>query len=167
MNVLLVGITLLMLSFCVQLLLWRVWLPARQIQTLLIVFIIAPFVAIAMLTVTGGQQFLPTFSIADIVRLIFFYASCSLVYIILYSAIEERSPTLAIVSYVGNRAGSTEAELFERFGGGDELFHRIELLTLSKFVGRDGDNWHLTPAGRRLAQLFDVAGRLFGLEVGG
>jgi hypothetical protein len=47
-----------------------------------------------------------------------FYVSFALAYIVLHSAIEVDSPTLAIVSYVAKAGanGCSEAALFARFG---------------------------------------------------
>ena len=167
MTVFLTGIALLLLSFCSQLLFWRLWVPTRQIRALLAIFLLAPLLAVAGLLVTGVPTFLAGLSAAEITSLVVFYVSCSLAYIVLYSAIEEESPTLSIVSYVAKKGECSEADLFDRFGKGNELSQRIELLTLSKLVGGDDAGYHLASGGRRLAKLFDVANRLFGLELGG
>ena len=167
MTVLLVGAALLSMLFCAQLLLWRLWRPVRQIRALLIVFVLAPLIGLAGLFLAGRPHGVAALSDADFVRIILFYVSCSLAYIILYSAIEERSPTLTILAYVAEKRECSEAELFARFGKGDELAGRLVLLIQSQLVGCSGDICRLTKSGRRFAQLFEAASRLFGLESGG
>ncbi|MGB8037118.1 MAG: hypothetical protein WCF39_03540 [Pseudolabrys sp.] len=167
MNVLLTGIALLLISFCSQLLLWRLWIPARQIRAILVIFLLAPLLAVAGALIAGVPAFLAAFTAPEITRLVIFYVSCSLVYVVLYSAIEEKSPTLSIVSYVAMKGECSEADLFGQFGKGRELSQRIELLTLSKLVECDDAGYRLAPGGRRFATLFDAANRLFGLELGG
>ena len=167
MIVLLAGIGLLFLAFCAQLVLWRIFVPGRQIRALLVVFTLVPLVVFGVLQVTGTPEGLATLSAAEIVRLVIFYVSCALAYIVLYSAIEEQSPTLAIVSYVAGRSRCTGADLVDRFGKGHELSQRIELLARSEFVTYEGSRYRLAPVGHRFAKLFDAANRLFGLETGG
>ncbi len=167
MTVLLAGIGLLFISFCAQLVLWRIFIPGRQIRSLLVIFVLVPLIAVGLLKIIGMPEAFATLSAAEIVRLAIFYVSCALTYIVLYSAIEEQSPTLAIVSYVAGRSQCTGADLVDRFGKGHELTQRIELLARSEFVRQDGDRYRLAPAGHRFAKLFDAANRLFGLESGG
>ena len=167
MTVLLAGIGLLFLPFCVQLALWRIFIPRRQIRALLVIFVLVPLIAVGVLQIVGMPDVLATLSAAEIIRLAIFYVSCALMYIVLYSAIEEQSPTLAIVSYVAKRPQCTDADLVDKFGKGHELSSRIELLARSEFVRQESGRYRLSPAGQRFAKLFDAANRLFGLESGG
>jgi hypothetical protein len=166
MTVLLAGVGLLFLSFCAQLVLWRIFIPSRQIPALLLVFILMPLIVAGVVQLTGIPM-PAALSAAEMVRLAIFYVSCALTYIVLYSAIEEQSPTLAIISYVAERSQCTDADLVARFGRGHELSQRIELLARSEFVRQEGDCYRLSPAGDRLAKLFDAANQLFSLESGG
>ena len=167
MTVLLAGIGLLFLAFCVQLVLWRIFIPSRQIRALVVIFFLVPLVVFGVVQLIGTPIALTALSPAEVVRLASFYVSCALTYIVLFSAIEEQSPTLAIVSYVAKEPQCTGGDLVDRFGKGHELSHRIELLDRSEFVKREGDRYWLAPAGDRLAKLFDAANRLFGIEPGG
>jgi hypothetical protein len=167
MTVLLAGIGLLFLSFCAQLVFWRILVPGRQIRALLVIFFLVPLVVFGVVQLIGTPIALTALSPAEIVRLAIFYVSCALTYIVLFSAIEEQSPTLAIVSYVAKKSQCAGADLVDRFGKGQELSHRIELLARSEFVKHEGDRYRLSPPGDRLAKLFDASSRLFGIESGG
>jgi len=131
------------------------------------IFFLVPLIVIGALQITGTPIVLAALTAAEIVRLGIFYVSCALAYTVLFSAIEEQSPTLAIISYVAGRSRCTDVDLVDRFGKGRELAQRIELLARSEFVRQEGDRYRLSPAGDRLAKLFDAANRLFGLESGG
>ena len=167
MTVLLAGMGLLFLSFCAQLVLWRIFIPGRQIRSLLVIFVLVPLIAVGILQITGSPIVLAMLSAAEIVRLAIFYVSCALTYIVLYSAIEEQSPTLRNYFLCGGKVRCTEADLVDTFGKGRELSQRIELLARSEFVRHEGDRYRLAPAGHRFAKLFDAANRLFGIESGG
>ena len=167
MTVLLAGVGLLFLSFCGQLVLWRIFIPTRQIRALLVIFFLVPLIVFGVVQLTGTPIALAALSAAEAARLAIFYVSCALTYIVLFSAIEEQSPTLAIISYVFKKSQCTAADLVERFGKGHELSQRIELLARSEFVKREGDRYRLAATGDRLAKLFDAANRLFGIESGG
>lgn len=168
MRIFLIGIGLLLFSFCVQLALWRIFIPKRQIRAVLAIFFCVPILLVASRHIIAGLPPIPLdLSAAHAARLLIFYVSCVLAYAALYSAIEQQSPTLAIVSYVAKKSECTETELFERFGRGSELLQRVDLLALSKLVISEGDSYRLTAAGRRVAKLFDYAHRLFGVERGG
>jgi hypothetical protein len=167
MTVLLAGIGLLFLSFCAQLVFWRIFVPGRQIRALLVIFFLVPLVVFGVVQLTGTPIALAALSAAETARLAIFYGSCALTYIVLFSAIEEQSPTLAIISYVAEKSQCTGADFVAKFGKGHELSHRIELLARSELVKHEGDRYRLAPPGDRLAKLFDAANRLFGIESGG
>ena len=89
------------------------------------------------------------------------YVAFTLAYVVLYSAIEHQSPTLAIISQVakdGSR-GCASADLYAHFAREDPMSNRIEAMELGGYVQLDEDV--------RYAQLFEYAGGLFGLAKGG
>jgi len=166
MTVLLVGVTLLASSFATQLVLFRVRLPRRQTPALLAVYASVPLLVIGVALGTNHGLQLPA---PEAVRLGLFYVSFALAYIVLHSAIEMQSPTLAIVSYVAKTGatGCSDEELFARFGRGVQLSERLALMESGGLIQDSGDVIDLTAQGRSLAMLFERAGRIFGLAMGG
>ena len=165
MTVLLIGAGLLVASFLVQLVLWRSALPGSQTRALLVIFTLVPVCAAAA---GFAAQRLPLLSAPELVRLALLYVSCMLAYIVLYSAIEMESPTLAIVSHLARHGttGSSNAELFARFGSDDTLRSRIAAIEHGGWIHRDGERLVLTPSGRFYAGLFERGSSIVGLGFG-
>jgi len=166
MAALLTGIVLLATSFLAQLIVWRIRLPRRQTPALLVLFAIVPALGISADLLLGNS--IP-FSIAESLRIALFYTSFSLVYISIYSAIETESASLAIVTYVASAgsSGREDAEIYARFGSGSTIGQRLEQIERSGWTQSSGDTITLTPQGHFWAELFELAGRAFGLNLGG
>jgi len=166
MLVLLDGLGLLACSFLVQLVLFRVRLPSRHTPALLLVYTLVPLIVTAA---AWGVHVLPALSPPEVVRVGLFYISFSLAYIVVHSALEMQSPTLAIVSCVAKAGpnGCSDEILSARFGRGVELAQRLALMEQGGWIQSAGDVVTLSPQGRSYAMLFEHAGRAFGLAMGG
>ena len=96
---------------------------------------------------------------ADYVRLTLLYISVTLSYAILCSAVEVRSPTLGIITYIADRGrcGCPERELMQHFLAQGALADRIELMEVGglvrEFVER---NCALTNKGLLFAEFIRV-----------
>jgi hypothetical protein len=149
-------------SFLVHLVWWRVSLPKRQTRTLLVIFAVVP--VLVAFTLPRLHLSLPQVTLVAL-----FDASCALTYIALYSAIEQQSPTLAIVSRLAaaGDAGCSEGELQQSFGQELPMANRLALMEQSSWLRVDGTSLVLTDEGRFFARLFDRAANVFGLAKGG
>jgi hypothetical protein len=165
MRLFLTGFLLLLLAFFVHIVAWRVRLPRRSIRALLCIFAATPLVVVPIYFAIE-----PAFTDAsDAVRILLFYVSCALVYVVLYSAIESRSPSLAIVSYVASRgsAGCAEADFADHVIDDEGISTRIAAMIAAKMIVVSNGQCTLTPAGRRWAKLFELASAIFRLPLGG
>lgn len=162
MAVLLTGAALLGTSLLAQVLFRNVWVPKRRMRALLVLFAVVPACALLLAWLAGHPVVL---SPAQTVGLALFYAAFSLGYIVLFSAIEAESPTLAIVAYIApaGAAGRSDAELHAVFGRDATMTARFERMELSGWVRSDGGMTRLTPQGRFFAELFERTSRVFGL----
>lgn len=162
MSVLVIGAGLLVLAFIVQVALWRIALPERQTRALLVLFSVVPILVFGIASASGHPLVLST---AELARLGMMYVSCSLAYVVLYSAIEMQSPTLAIVLDIAARGseGRTGADLLVRFGRDDPMAGRLAAMERSGWVCRNGDVLRLTAQGRGYARLFEHASTLVGV----
>ncbi len=108
-------------------------------------------------------------SLPQAILVALFDASSALTYIALYSAIEQKSPTLAIVSRLAaaSDAGCSEADLQQSFGQELPMANRLALMEQSSWLRVDGTSLVLTDEGRFFARLFDRAAIVFGLAKGG
>lgn len=165
MRLFLTGLLLLLLAFFVHIVAWRVRLPRRSIRALLCIFSATPLVVVPIYFAIA-----PAFADAsDAVRILLFYVSCALVYVVLYSAIESKSPSLAIVSYVASRgsAGCAEADFADHVTDDEGISTRIAAMTAAQMIVVSNGQCTLTPAGRRWAKLFEFASTIFRLPLGG
>jgi hypothetical protein len=103
MRLFLAGLVLLLLAFFVHVVAWRLRLPRRSIRALLGIFAATPLVVVPIyFAIEPSPAFIDA---SGAVRILLFYVSCSLVYVVLYSAIESKSPSLAIVSHLASCGG--------------------------------------------------------------
>lgn len=158
---------LLFLSFIVHMLWWRNSRPVRTTSALLIVFLSVPVVTI------GVSFFLSTsihlLQALEVFRLVLFYISYTLVYIVLYSAIEQESPTLAIIHYIKRQGGGgcDESTLVQHLRASEVIEKRFALMAQGGWIMPTGVKWHLTKKGACIACIFENAATFFGLKTGG
>lgn len=158
---------LLFLAFMLHVLWWRIKFPVHTTNTLLLVFFATPlFIYVVYIYLFPT---LVLFTISDIVRLILFYGSCALVYIILYSAIQQQSPTLAMVLYLYSKGktGCDEDSLILYLSATNEIQKRFSLMEQGKWIFSLDETWYLTKKGLRAANFFEYSALVFGLKVGG
>lgn len=167
MRLFLTGLLLLLLAFFVHIVAWRVRLPRRSIRALLCIFATTPLVVVPIYFAIEPSPAITDAS--DAVRILLFYVSCSLVYIVLYSAIESKSPSLAIVSYAAScgSAGCAEADFADHIVDDERISTRIVAMTAAQMIVVDAGQCTLTAPGRRWAELFDFASTVFRLPLGG
>jgi hypothetical protein len=167
MPVFFAGAGLLALSFAVHVIVWRVRLPRRQIETLLAIFALVPLAVLLGIHYSGLPM--PALVSPEALRLVLFYVPFSLAYICIYSAVEIPSPTLTIVSYLGRRrsSGCDEREIADLLNKTDDLNTRLGAMGNGGLIARDDGRYRLTPKGRRIGSLFEFASVIFGLPLGG
>ena len=163
-----VGLALLMLAFVVHVIIWRVHPPKRSIRALLCIFATTPLVAVLIVMAIEPSAVIGA-SLSDALRVLLFYVSCSLVYVCLYSAIEAQSPSIAIVSYVAGcgSAGCSDSDIANHIKDGESVSARIDLMKAAKMIVVGDGRYALTPGGRLWAELFQFAGNIFRLPLGG
>jgi hypothetical protein len=167
MRLFLAGLVLLLLAFFVHIVAWRVYLPKRSIRALLGIFATTPLVVVPIYSLIAP---LAAFTDAsDAVRILLFYVSCALVYVVLYSAIESKSPSLTIVSYVAScgGAGCTEQDFADHITDDEGISTRIAAMTATQMIVVSDGQSTLTLTGRRCAELFEFASAIFRLPLGG
>jgi len=167
MRLFLAGLVLLLLAFFVHIVAWRLRLPRRSIRALLCIFAATPLViAPIYFAIEPSPAFIDG---SGAVRILLFYVSCALVYVVLYSAIESKSPSLAIVSYVAScsSAGCAEADFADHVVDDEGVSTRIAAMQAAQMIVVGDGQCTLTPAGRRWAELFEFASHIFRLPLGG
>jgi hypothetical protein len=169
MHLFLVGLALLILAFVMHVIIWRVQPPKRSIRALLGIFAATPLVTVSIFVAIEPSSAIIGASLSGALRVLLFYVSCSLVYVCLYSAIEAQSPSLAIVSYVAGcgSAGCSETEIGNHIIDRESVSARIDSMTAAKMIVVGDGRCALTPGGRLWAEVFEFAGNIFRLPLGG
>lgn len=151
MTALLLSLSLFGSALLAHLLLWRIWLPRPATGVLLGLFsvigVAGLLVAVWPLAIVSSPWQLGQPGL--------FHAAWSLTYIIIYTGIEETSPSLAVVRAV-HRAGAGGCSLEDLKRVVEEanfLGRRLELLRAEGLAVQEAGNWRLTDKGARVARL--------------
>jgi hypothetical protein len=98
-----------------------------------------------------------------------FHTACSLAYIVAYSALEHRSPSMTLLVAVADSgtAGCSHEELRGLLAGASPVEVRLDAMVHEGMVVRDGDGYRLAPKGRAWATVLTNWRRLLGMPPGG
>lgn len=157
------------LSFALHWIWWRVKLPRRQSAALLLLFTFVLAVGLAAsqwwapLADYGPRGFWACLQVA------IFHIAMTFAYIIAYSALEERSPSMTLLVHVANARGGgrTRDELYAALSGVTPIESRLAAMTRDQMVVVDGRVYRITPKGRAWALTFGTWRRLIRLKKGG
>ena len=157
---------LLFISFVVHVVWWRIKVPTNTTRVFLFIFTIVLIMGLMLMQLL---ELINSYSWHDFMRFFLLYAGSALVYIILYSAIEQQSPTLALIDCISQHGeeGSDEESLKKIINPDKEIEARLLVMRNGRWLQSHDNIWRLTPTGKRIAYLFDYAAVLFGLSLGG
>ena len=173
MKVLVFSLTCFALAFIIQLVFWKIYMPQRQIKTLLLLFfcilVVEMFVLWSAPSSFTFVRLSAPGSIWEYLHICMFFVSLLLAYMITYTALEADSPSLVMVMTIGSAGPEgLDKKKFDRLMSDDTLIvPRIEDLVLDKMVYMDGDKYRLTPKGVLMARIFVFYRKLLGAPKGG
>jgi hypothetical protein len=159
---------LLFAAFLVHLLIWRVRVPRRQTAALLIIFMSALPLGLAIVALVPPlRQFAPT-GTWQYLHVGIFHIGLALAYINGYSLLEDRSPTLTMVTFVadGGEQGRTLEEIVGNVQEAVTVDVRLAAMIRDKMLVEDGQSYCITPKGRAWAAVFSIWLRVLGIERG-
>jgi hypothetical protein len=164
LGVLFTGTALLAAAFFLHVLIWRVHRPSRQIPSLLAWFVVFFVLAVSVLAWLGWRLTSWEFATVSL-----FYGALAVAYVVLYSAIEEDSPSMSLVRdiAVAGPGGRTREELNEVLGRSQIVERRISAMLRDGMVVSDGDRLRLSPKGDRVARILALAAAVMNLDLGG
>jgi hypothetical protein len=172
MSFLFYGVLLFLDAFLVHLMVWRLCLPRRQTNVLLMIFVAVGVLGILMLKARPDLCLLGLAvpeTLSDYLRLSFFYVAAALAYIISYSAIEADSPSLAIVLRISEAGpeGLSKRKLQELMTNEILIIPRLEDLVRDGLAVFADGKYSLTLKGDRFIGIFLFFRSLLGRGKGG
>lgn len=168
MHVVLFAVAVFSLAFLVHWLLWRLWRPRRQILALLILFM--GLFPVVLLCAWLFPEAIPwPEGLWQWLHVTLFYVAVSLAYIVVYSALEQDSPSLTVVAFVAaaGQKGRTMDELQALIPLDFIIGSRFDSMLHGGLIERAGEVYQLTPKGRFWGRLFLLFRRMFKLRLGG
>lgn len=172
MAVLIFGSLMLLLSFIIHLVIWRIRRPLRQTIGILVIFLVVLLAGIIFLLldfVSHDRRLNNLLNLCEVVQLILYYGSMTLAYMITYSAIEVDSPSLVIIRQISDSGpnGLTEEELLGSLDDSKLIMPRLSDLINDKMATFDNQKFVLTRKGKCLGFLFKIYRDLLGAGRGG
>jgi hypothetical protein len=159
MSVLVYGMSLFISAFLIHPAIWRLRLPKKQVNALLMIFSLAFVLGVSLVFKYPELikwDIYPSKNIFEIFQLFFLYATLSVAYILSYPAVEVDSPTLIIIKAVfdSGAAGLDKSKL-ERIADNELLIlPRIRDMVFDKMVYIKDGKYRLLPKGLIMAKLF-------------
>ena len=155
-------------AFLTHWLIWRVWIPRRQTAALLIIFSVVLVLGLAATSTTSAGSW-QLQGYCEALQVVLFHVAGMLAYIVAYSALEERSPSMTILTKVADsgRAGTTRREVGDALLRLSPVEIRLVALVRDGMLDKDGDTYRLTAKGQRWATLFSWWRTLLGFGQGG
>ncbi|MEN6494376.1 MAG: hypothetical protein ABFD16_08795 [Thermoguttaceae bacterium] len=164
-----VAIGLFCAAFLVHWLVWRIHVPRRQSAAILLILLaMLPLGLAVMAFVPPGQAWTPR-GVWEYLHVAIFHVAMTLAYVVAYSALEDRSPSMTILVHVANAkgAGRTREELVAILKGRRPVERRFEALVRDNMVEEVDGVYRLTSKGKQWAWTFLQWRRLLKMDKGG
>jgi hypothetical protein len=170
MKLMAIAFVLTLLAFLSHWIVWRIAIPRRQTASLLLIF------AVVLL---GGYTFCSLRSAKEAgwgldspweyLHVGVCYIATMLGYVVAYSAIEERSPSMTILTWVSEAGGEGRAveDVEMLFSESSPIKMRLQAMLRDGLIACRGQQYVLTAKGRKMALLFDWWARLMNSGRGG
>jgi hypothetical protein len=148
---------------------WHWRMPQRQTAALLGLFLAVLAVGLAagphlpVVAPWAPRGFWPCLQVS------LFHIACTLAYIVTYSALEGRSPSMTLLLEVADakEEGRTRDELLAALSWFSPIDSRLVAMERDGMIVADGEQYRILPKGRTWAAVLDVWRRVVGLGKGG
>jgi hypothetical protein len=168
MSNLFLALFVLVIAFLIHIIMWRLALPKRQTAALLGIFF-GTLAAWLVASYFFAGTWFTAGTLWQAVHVTLFHAACTLAYAAAYSAIEHRSPSMALLTAVADSgaAGCTRDELLQALTDVHPVAVRLRAMEGDGMVVFRGGDYCLTRKGRAWACVFSFWQRLCSMPVGG
>jgi len=167
-NTALLAIGVFATAFFVHLAWWRIALPRRQTAALLGLFFAVLLVWLTVSHFLAGRWFTAA-NRWEAIHVAVFHTACTLAYIVAYSALEHRSPSMTLLVAVADAgdAGCSPDDLRGLLAGASPVEVRLDAMMHDGMIARDGDGYRLAAKGKAWATVLSAWRRLLGMPPGG
>jgi hypothetical protein len=155
-------------AFMAHLAWWRIALPRRQTAALLGLFLAALFAWLAVSHFLPGRWFTAG-DRWEAIHVAVFHIACTLAYVVAYSALEHRSPSMTLLVAVAEAgdAGCSPDQMRGLLASASPLEMRLDAMLHDGMIARDGDGYRLAAKGRAWATVLSAWRRFLGMAPGG
>jgi len=156
-------------AFALHWLWWRVRVPQRQSATILLLFFGVLAAGLGALHVVPALQAWGPWGLWPSLHIAIFHTAMTLAYVVAYSILEERSPSMTLLVYVADSAerGRSREDLHAVLAGLTPVETRLGAMVRDGMIETDGDGFRITPKGRAWAVTFGTWHRFIRLAKGG
>jgi hypothetical protein len=156
-------------AFAVHWLIWRIRIPRRQTLALLLIFLGSLLLGLWVLALMPELHAPVRSGPAAFLQVSQFHVAMALVYIVVYTALEEQSPTLSLVKFVAEarESGRSWAELVAHLEAIQTLQSRLEAMLRDGLLSEEDGVYRLTGKGRSWARVFRWWRGALNMNVGG
>lgn len=168
MRLTLLASALFALAFLVHWLWWRIRIPPRQTLALLGIFMSVLAVWSIAVVVTPDAGFAPRSS-WEWLHIATFHTALTLAYVVAYSAIEHRSPSMTALTFIADAgdAGRSIAEVHSLLEAASPVEVRLNAMVREGMIRREGGGYRLADKGLAWATTLSAWRRLLQLPRGG
>jgi hypothetical protein len=156
-------------AFFLHWIVWRIKIPSRQTAALLLILLgVLPVGLVAIGVLPRLQSFAPV-GFWEYLHVSIFHVAMSLAYVVAYSALEQRSPSMTVLVFVAasRRQGRTREELVDLLKGMLPVEARLDAMLRDGMLADVNDIYQLTAKGRLWDYCFAAWRRLTKLSKGG
>lgn len=163
MRILIFGLSFFIIAFILHFTIWKIRVPRRQINALLMFFFGTLALSILLSSLFVGIGLL------EYLQIILLFTSLTAAYIITYSAIEVDSPSLSLMLAfsAAGRAGLVMEDIYKFMTDEKLVIPRINDLVRDKLITDDYGKYRLTRSGKNFVLIFILYRNFLGLGKGG
>ena len=161
--------TLFSAAFLLHWIVWRIQIPRRQTAAILLILLGSLPLGLAAVIYLPSLRFIGPISFFDALQIALFHVALSLAYVVAYTAIEGRSPSMALLVSVANSGdkGRSRTELESLLSAENPVAARLQAMLLDRMVVVSSDSYCLTAKGWAWARTLGMFRKLLRMEKGG
>lgn len=169
MRIAVLALTLFPAALALHWAVWRIRIPRRQSAALLAILLGALPAGLALVSFVPALQILRPHGFWEVVQVCTFHVAMSLAYVVAYSAIEGRSPSMTLLTCVADARGHgrTRAELQTALCGDDPVTLRLRALLNDGLIVEEDGELVLTAKGWAWSRCFGTFRNLLNMKKGG